>query len=1402
MPIFQRFYIFFLFCTLSSVKLAAQEPRLVLPIGHTGTIYATSFSPNEKYMLSSGMENQIFLWDVASGKLLRVLNGHQSAGIIAKFTSDGKHIISIASNPDAQCFVWDFTTGQVISKFSVSSYDALSEFSTNLLLVNEIDSIKIFDIRKKKFVFLQQKTSEHLPVTDGKGNFYIVAASNGKYAIEKYSLTTFTLLAKTPLRFENAAQLVRQYSPETRSNGGNESKKRTLGYFRQTDENILSFNFSKTAKYLTLTKSMAGQSDTDAESDSLMLIDCASGKLIYAGLMDRRPFNFRSEKRLLSFFNPEETVLIWKGQRKVNLYRDYIRTEDVPVVFHLQNKTVKKLDMLWADDKVILKDSTLYTFETSMVTAMEFGTRTVTHIFETNIFTGVKKPMYRMLNAIANTVVKGKYLVCLAKNGDQKNSFYGTGFPDMVIWYDPRTRKIISYPNKTIAQYLWSKPNSTKFAAYSLESAELEIYDVAKSLSPLTIAKVAAKRKPVLDFVHQDSLLYTGERFLNLTNMDGSTRFNGNFVTYVNEQSQARLFEQKDSTTKVYDMKNFKLLRKLLGAPIIKQDDSTRYEDYDGDYLFTTHRGNTYAGSVTRDINFKALGEYKLIDDTQHYLLTASNDNMNLRIKKNSFSFGKKHYVDTLPSQTSVWNLTTGKLVRKFDLPLDDYVLDNTKTLRYIVMIPNIDTALTILYDVQQDQMHTFKGEMSSISDDMQYLYTEPDVIRKGFKTDTLEAGRRYTIATGEFVLREKEPKQSIVAPTPTTAKSDTTWFANLQTFDQKFTLKMSHTGDGILHSVDGLFTDLHFKIVLNPNRKDINWYEDGVLLVSPLLKYAFFSKEDRHIIIDLTSKKMISINVWSEFRSAAFLPGDEILRTTSIFDSPNYTYWNIKTGKEVLNISGISRVAESAKGDKVASHDAGATTLYHMPSGKSYLTYVELDSLNYLLKINSGYYMATPDGAKQMHYVNKDLKIITFDQLDVRYNRPDKVLEAIGSKDTTLIQSYKKAYEKRIKKLGVDTTAFRSGYSVPEADFKNRALIASEVRQKQLKLHIQGSDKLYKLDRFNIWVNESPIFGIRGANLKKRNKKEIDTTITITLSDGENQIETSITNVNGTESYRMPLMVNYVPLKETAEKVYFVGIGIDQFAQKEQNLQWSVKDISDLAVALKAKYGNSIQIDTLFNQRVTLANVKALKKKLQASNVNAKVIIAYSGHGLLSSDYDYYLSTYAVDFDNPAKNGLPYDELENLLDQIPARKKLMLIDACHSGEVDKEELLKYKNAEQQLAANLTKGAKGVKILNTSSKKAGMRTSLELMQQLFANVGKSTGATVISAAAGTQFALEKSDLKNGVFSYSILEFMKQNQHATVADLKQYVNKRVTELTSGLQVPTTRKETKKLNWQVW
>jgi hypothetical protein len=443
---------------------------------------------------------------------------------------------------------------------------------------------------------------------------------------------------------------------------------------------------------------------------------------------------------------------------------------------------------------------------------------------------------------------------------------------------------------------------------------------------------------------------------------------------------------------------------------------------------------------------------------------------------------------------------------------------------------------------------------------------------------------------------------------------------------------------------------------------------------------------------------------------------------------------------------------------------------------------------------------MASNNAASKLHYVLNNLQTLSFEQLDIKYNRPDKIRsvlgEIMGNSDTLLCRSYLNAWLKRIQKSGIDTNAFQERFSLPESDFKNKQEIQFEQTENQLTLQVWGKDVNNKLDRYNVWVNEVPVFGERGISIRDKNLNEINTAVTIRLSEGDNKIETSVLNVNGIESYRIPLYVRYNPPRPTAEKLYFIGIGVDHYQEPGHDLKYSAKDIRDLSLALKEKYGQRISIDTLLNEKVTRENVTALKKKLLQSDVNDKVIISFSGHGLLDKNYDYFLTTHTVNFKNPSENGLPYEDLEWLLDSIPARKKLLLLDACHSGEVDKEELLAINNTEQR------EGVKGAELEYEYAPTLGMKNSFELMQELFTNVKRGTGATIISAAGGTQYAYEKGGLKNGVFTYSILELMQQQNEIKVSELKSKVGIRVYELTNGLQKPTSRNETIGNNWIVW
>ena len=181
------------------------------------------------------------------------------------------------------------------------------------------------------------------------------------------------------------------------------------------------------------------------------------------------------------------------------------------------------------------------------------------------------------------------------------------------------------------------------------------------------------------------------------------------------------------------------------------------------------------------------------------------------------------------------------------------------------------------------------------------------------------------------------------------------------------------------------------------------------------------------------------------------------------------------------------------------------------------------------------------------------------------------------------------------------------------------------------------------------------------------------------------------------------------------------------------------------------------------------------------------------AGHGVLSEDLDFYFSSYDIDFSSPADRGIPYTVLEDLLDDCRSRYKCFLLDACHSGEFDKEEV--------QLSENkaVVEGEVRFRHVGTNISSKG-RSSFELSKALFADTRPNSGTTVISSAGGAEYALEGGKWKNGVFTYAFIEGLStgaadlnNDGDIYLSEIHKYVAEKVTELTEGKQTPTSRVE---------
>jgi hypothetical protein len=198
-------------------------------------------------------------------------------------------------------------------------------------------------------------------------------------------------------------------------------------------------------------------------------------------------------------------------------------------------------------------------------------------------------------------------------------------------------------------------------------------------------------------------------------------------------------------------------------------------------------------------------------------------------------------------------------------------------------------------------------------------------------------------------------------------------------------------------------------------------------------------------------------------------------------------------------------------------------------------------------------------------------------------------------------------------------------------------------------------------------------------------------------------------------------------------------------------------REINKIAITPDGKYvasGNDETSILYINNLSTGALVLNLKEHLLSTAVDDQVVLFIAGHGLLDQNPDYYFATTDVNFDAPSDKGLSYEAFEGLVDGIPARKKLIFIDACHSGEVDKEETTLVN--EQILASAIkSRGFKTAKRNNV-----GLDNSFEMMKELFADLRRGSGAVVISSASGTGFAFESPEWNNSVFTYALLQGLK------------------------------------------
>ena len=77
---------------------------------HEGGVLSAQFSADGKTVLTASCDKTARLWDVASGKELRVLRGHEDRVNSAQFSADGKTVLTASLDKTAR--LWDVASGK------------------------------------------------------------------------------------------------------------------------------------------------------------------------------------------------------------------------------------------------------------------------------------------------------------------------------------------------------------------------------------------------------------------------------------------------------------------------------------------------------------------------------------------------------------------------------------------------------------------------------------------------------------------------------------------------------------------------------------------------------------------------------------------------------------------------------------------------------------------------------------------------------------------------------------------------------------------------------------------------------------------------------------------------------------------------------------------------------------------------------------------------------------------------------------------------------------------------------------------------------------------------------------------------------------------------------------------
>lgn len=435
--------------------------------------------------------------------------------------------------------------------------------------------------------------------------------------------------------------------------------------------------------------------------------------------------------------------------------------------------------------------------------------------------------------------------------------------------------------------------------------------------------------------------------------------------------------------------------------------------------------------------------------------------------------------------------------------------------------------------------------------------------------------------------------------------------------------------------------------------------------------------------------------------------------------------------------------VAFSPDGRLVVVDSFAATRLYDISTGNEVATLISFEDGEWIVTTPSGYYNSSAKG-DQYYDVKVDGKPYSISQLRESFYRPDLVKLALA---------------------GDSLSGFKKIADIKQPPAINIVDTPSSVTTDQVTVSLQVKDQGGGIGDVRLYRNGTAVVLEKTRNLQVTSNTAGGQVLhyNVSLVPGKNTIRAIA--FNGDDTMQSSDATIDVDAKIAARKpaLYAVVVGIQSFENRRLDLSYSVADAKLFADTLEAhgkRLYSAIHVHEFITPQETTkdALIAALTQAQKDVKPEDLFVFYVASHGTVD-DGQYLLITSNVGSTNFTKlkqEALSQEQLKDLISNIAASKKLVVLDTCDAG--------KMGNALQ--VALLTRGL---------SDDAAMSI-----------LSRAVGSTILSAATSDQEALEGYK-GHGLFTYVVAHGLEgdadenHDGYVKTLELADYVDSTVPEL---------------------